>query len=302
MARLKDKKAALTQLFEIVQKEAGLAQTDISGEPGKDTNVSSVSESTETTNQNAVGPEELNGKQGPEQHAASGDSAIPLAQAKQASEDINKAAQSILDAIRENIKEAKAQTDISGKPGKDTNITSVSDSTETTNQNAVGPEELNGKQGPEQKGSDDKSAPLKTASDLGKAFFSALQKRAHEVKEVTKQQEHVLMCKAAGRADLETLVQHALVELENQKQAQAVEEARIAEKQGSDYFDEIYKQAAYQYAQEQKEQALYEKIASLESKLASIQPVTSTQDEQVKTANVIANAIVEQLKLAQAAK
>ena len=71
MAKISKKAEILDTLHGLIRKEAELAQTNISGEPGKDTKVTSISESTETTDKNAVGPEKLNDKQKYEQKPAS---------------------------------------------------------------------------------------------------------------------------------------------------------------------------------------------------------------------------------------
>lgn len=84
MAKLTKKAEIISKLHELVEKEAELAQTNISGEPGKDTKVTSISEDTETTDQNNVGPDKLNGEQGYEQKPSS-DPSEPVATAKSAS-------------------------------------------------------------------------------------------------------------------------------------------------------------------------------------------------------------------------
>ena len=209
MAKITKKAAILETLHSLVNKEAELAQTNISGEPCKDTKVTSVSEETETTNKNDVGPDKLNNEQGYEQKPSS-DSSEPVAHAKSASVDVEKLANDILSTIQTKIAE-NAQTNISGTPLKDTKATSVSDETETTDKNAVGADKLNKEQGYEQEGSKDSSEPSKAKSaeeitkekqasyDLGVAFCDALLKKAAEIKsaneiELYKEADHRPSC------------------------------------------------------------------------------------------------------------
>jgi hypothetical protein len=224
-----------------------------------------VSDSTETTDKNAVGAHKQNDKQGYKQEPSK-DSSEPLAQAKQAS-DIDKVAQDVLRTIDKLA--AAAQTNISGVPGKDTKITSVSASTETTDKNAVGPEGLNKDQGHEQKPSTDKSAPLKSVKtaeetlqaglasyDFGHQYCAALlQKTAAQYQEKQAEQE---LLKEAGRRDFDTLIAQASEELAATQQHDASLQKQAADEEyaGAAAFDELYKQAQYEQVVEQNNQLM----------------------------------------------
>ena len=292
MAKLTKKAEIISKLHELVEKEAELAQTNISGEPGKDTKVTSISEDTETTDQNNVGPDKLNGEQGYEQKPSS-DPSEPVAAAKSASE-IDKLASDILGAIQSKM--AEAQTNISGEPGKDTKVTSISEGTEKTDQNAVGPDKLNGEQGYEQKPSSDPSEPVATAKtasyDLGLAFCDALFKRAAAIEAMQKQASEAELLKEAGRRDFDTIIAQAAAELEasqlSDKQAEAL---------GAQEFDNLYKQAQFEAVLEQN-QLLQQKLASFEAlhkQAADEQARFEYEQSQVKLAELIAGAIKREL-------
>jgi len=275
MAKITKKAEILETLNKLMSKEAELAQTNVSGEPCKDTKVTSISESTETTDKNNVGADKLNSEQGYEQKPSS-DESEPVATAKKAEDatpvvdnttDINKVAASILDIINTKLA-AQAQTGISGTPLKDTKATSISDSTETTDKNNVGADKLNSEQGYEQKDSKDKSEPVATAKkaedaelsakiasyELGRQFCEVLLKKTASAK-----QSDAELLKEAGRRDFDTLIAQAASELE-QQQAEEAEQQKLAEYQGAVAFDELYKQAQYE--------ALLEDNKQLSAKLA----------------------------------
>lgn len=292
------KKDIINQLHSMITKEAALAQTDISGKPGVDTKITSISESTETTDQNSVGPEKLNDKQKYEQKPAT-DESVPVANVKTSSENIDKVAADILNTI--NAKLAEAQTNISGKPGKDTKITSVSDSTETTDQNAVGPDKLNGEQEYDQKPSSDPSAPVKAkkAADasvkqasynLGAQFADTLTKRASAIRENAARVE---MMKEAGRRDFETLIENAANQLKLAERNEQFNLAKAAEL-GARAFEDLYKQAQFDAVVEQCN-SLKAKVAQYESfeKEASAR---LAEQREVEAFSKIASMVTEKLK------
>ncbi len=304
MAKLTKKAEILNQLHALVNKEAALAQTDVSGKPGVDTKVTSVSESTETTDKNSVGPEKLNNEQKYEQKPAT-DESTPVASVKSA-DDISKMATDILDSIGAKLKEAEAQTNISGKPGKDTKITSVSDSTETTDKNRVGPEKLNNEQEYEQKPSTDPSEPVKAKKaeeqvkeasyKLGAAFCEALVKRAADIKQAEEYAAKLELMKQAGRRDFETLIANAAQQL---KIAEAIEAEKLnkAAELGACVFDELVKQAQLDAAQEEIAQ-LRAKVAeyvAIEKEAEARYTEQREQENQVKLAAYITEAIKREL-------
>jgi hypothetical protein len=274
MARITKKAEILDRLHSLVEneKEAALAQTNVSGDPGKDTKITSISDETETTDQNAVGPEKLNGEQGYKQEGSK-DSSEP-SKGKSASVDVEKFATDMFNMIQTKL--ALAQTNVSGDPGKDTKITSISESTETTDQNAVGPEKLNGEQGYKQDASKDESEPSKAQKqasyNLGVAFCDALMKKAAEIKQASVEQEEAALLKEAGRRDLDTIIAQAAAELEAKKAEEI--QIKLAEDQGALAFDNIYKQAQLE--------AAFEKIAELSNRVAQFE--TLEQEVKVKQA------------------
>ncbi len=314
MARLTKKAEILEKLHSLVEKEAALAQTDVSGKPGVDTDFQSVSDSTETTDKNSVGPDKLNDKQKYEQKPAT-DESVPVASPKQAEAtmDIDKLASDILAQIQEkltNKSAALAQTNISGKPGVDTDIQSVSDATEHTDKNSVGPEKLNDKQKFEQKPSTDESAPLKspkkaeeedeatkTASyKLGASFCEALIKRANDIKAAEQKTQQAEFMKQAGRRDFEVLIAQAAEEI---KIATAQNEAneKQAEEAGARAFDELYKQAQYDAAVEENNylKAKIAEYAAIEKEAESRLQAIRDEENNVKLAQFITDAIKREL-------
>lgn len=303
MAKLTKQAEILNTLHSMVAKEAALAQTDVSGKPGVDTKVTSISDSTETTDKNSVGPEKLNDKQKYEQKPSS-DESEPVA--KTAS-DIDKMASDILGAIQDKL--ANAQTNISGKPGKDTKITSVSDSTETTDKNSVGPEKLNDKQDYEQKPSTDSSEPVKakkaedeaqavkTASyNLGASFCEALVKRASEIKQAEEKASRIEMMKTAGRRDFETLIANAAEQIKI-AQAQEAQLLTKAAELGAAEFETLYKKAQFEAVQEENK-ALRTKLAeyaAIEKEAEARFNAQREEEAQVKLASLISAAIKSEL-------
>lgn len=329
MAKLTKKGELIQKLHSLVEKEAALAQTNISGKPGADTNYTSVSESTETTDKNNVGPEHLNSEQKYEQKPAS-DPSEPVAAPKQASAvEIDKLATDILSQIESKLKDkeaeapvvdtkeaadkeaALAQTGISGKPGKDTKFTSVSDSTEHTDKNKVGPEHLNSEQEHEQKPSSDKSEPVahaKKAEDatvdqaklnkeasykLGSAFAEALIKKAAQEKHAAEMVKQAEMLKEAGRRDFEALIQEYSQKIKT-AQEQELAQQKQAEAFGEAQFEAMMKQAQLESLQEENA-ALKAKLAeyvAFEKEAQARYEAQRREEEQVK----LANAVIERLK------
>ncbi len=301
MAKLTKRAEVLDQLHRLVEKEAAQAQTNISGKPGVDTKITSVSEKTEHTDKNNVGPEHLNDEQGYKQEKET-DASTPVA--KTAS-DISKVADEILSNIKEKL--ALAQTDISGVPCKDTNVASIAESTEHTDKNNIGPDKLNGEQGYKQEaapakdqgviGHDKVSAEAeKQASyNLGFAFVEALSKRAEAIGQARQKQAEAEMIKEAGRRDLETLIAQAAAELDgNEKQA------AYAEQQGAQAFDELYKQAQLEAAVEENK-LLKQKVAQLQEfeKTASEKTAEEVENQRLaKLASVVAEQVTNALKSA----
>lgn len=288
MARVTKRSEMFTTLRSMVEKEknAALAQTNVSGDPGKDTKITSISESTETTDQNAVGPEKLNDQQGYKQEGSKDES--EPSKGKTASTDVEKFANELFATINEKI--AKAQTNVSGDPGKDTKITSISESTETTDQNAVGPEKLNGEQGYKQEGSKDESEPSKAQKkasfDLGVAFADAIFKKAAELKEKSAEQEEAALLKEAGRRDLDTIIAQAAAELEAKKAEEAI--AKQAEEHGALVFELLHKQAQFE--------AAVEKISELSAKVAEYNQMEELmRAKQAEEASALGMAKLAQL-------
>jgi hypothetical protein len=303
MAKITKRAEILDTLHTLVTKEAEQAQTNISGEPCKDTKVTSVSESTETTDKNNVGPDKLNNEQGYEQKPQD-DKSTPVASPKTA-EEIDKVASSILATIQSKLAE-QAQTNISGEPCKDTKVTSVSESTETTDKNNVGPDKLNNEQGYEQKPQDDKSTPVaapKTAEvkdkeasyALGFAFCDALTKKAQEIKEAQTKVSEKELLKEAGRRDLDTIIAQAAAELEAQEK-----QAAHLEQEGARAFDTLFKQAQIEALVEENKK-LADKVASyekLEKEAADKQAALEKEAEQTKLAALVAEIIEKRLSTA----
>ena len=314
MAKLTKKAEILDTLNKLMLKEADLAQTNVSGEPCKDTKVTSVSETTETTDKNAVGPEKLNDEQGYKQKPTD-DKSEPLSSPKQASDStadqINKLATEILSAIDGKLsnKEAKeAQKGITGKPCADTKVTSVSDATETTDKNDVGPEKLNKEQGYEQKPTADKSEPLKSPKkaeedaglaakvasyELGRQFCELLLNKTANVKQASEKQAEADLIKEAGRRDFDTLIAQAAAELEQQQTA-AAEQEKQAELQGAAAFDELYKQAQLEAVVEENK-ALYAKLAEYQEFEKQAMHKQAELDEAAKFEKM-ANLVFEKIK------
>lgn len=312
MAKLTKKAEILENLHKLISKEAELAQTNISGVPLQDVDVSSISEETETTDKNSVGADKLNDEQGYKQKPSDSKSA-PVASPKMASDNadtINKLASDILSTINTKLA-AQAQTGISGSPLKDTKATAVSDETETTDKNAVGADKLNKDQGYDQKDTTDKSEPLKGAKkaeaaelgakiasyDLGRQFCEILLKKTAEVKQTQEKQAEAELLKEAGRRDFDTLIAQAAAELETQQVNDAHQEKQ-AEAQGAVAFDNLYKQAQFE--------AVVEENTALRTKLAEYQQLeqvvlqkeASAREEEklAKMATMAANLVFEKLK------
>lgn len=221
----------------------------------------------------------------------------------------------ILESLHKLVsKEAElAQTNVSGEPCKDTKVTSISESTETTDKNGVGADKQNKEQGYEQKPTSDKSEPLKgakkasadddavkTASyDLGRQFCELLLKnKTASVKQdnVKLAQEQELQ-KEAGRRDFDTLIAQAAAELE-QQQATSAELDKQAEAQGAAAFDEMYKQAQLEAIVEEN-QLLRNKLAEYQAaEQAALQKQAEAREEEkfVKMANLVFEKLKNELK------
>lgn len=303
MGKLTKKAEILEQLHSLVTKQAEAAQTNISGEPGKDTKVTSISESTENTDKNAVGPEKLNDKQKYEQKPAS-DPCEPVASPVKSAADIDSLANDILATLQLKMAEA-AQTNISGEPGKDTKVTSISESTENTDKNAVGPEKLNDKQKYEQKPASDpcepvaspvKSAAEKQASyDLGRTFCELLIKKAEELQKTASAQETEELLKLAGRRDLDTIIEQATAKFANEQAAE--KQAQFEEQQGAIAFDLLHKQAQLEQAW-QDNQAMAQKLAEYaeyEKQAAQQEQARAKEEETTKIAAAVAAILKHEL-------
>jgi hypothetical protein len=323
MAKFTKKAEIVNKLRELVSAEADIkgtksaemAQTNISGEPCKDTKVTSVSDKTETTNKNDVGADKLNDEQGYEQKPAT-DPSVPVASPKSASvnSDVEKFAANMLAQLENKIAESNkkqaemAQTNISGKPGVDTKITSVSDSTETTDKNDVGADKLNSEQGYEQDKTKDKSAPvdhvkkseeeaIKIASyNLGAAVVESLIKKAALVKQSQEKQAELELIKEAGRKDMDILIANAAAELEEQKVKEAAE-VKLAEEQGARVFDQMYKQAQLDAAVEENKylRSKIAEYAEIEKRAEAIRAKEEKEAEFYKLANYVAETIKRDL-------
>jgi hypothetical protein len=304
MAKITKKAEILEHLNKLINKEAEMAQTNISGKPGSDTNITSVSDETESTDKAGVGPENLNDKQSYKQKPST-DKSEPVANAKTAS-NIDKLANEILNTISAKLAE-NAQTNISGSPLADTNAASVDSSSERTDKNGVGPEKLNSKQKYSQKPSTDSSAPVKQAEELAVKLASYEMGREYcdaIIKQAAEEQQAAELMKEAGRRDFDTLISQAAAELEHQEktaalQKQAEEEyyyemAKQAEVQGAYAFDELYKQAQYDSVVEQNNQ-LAIKVAAFEEYAQDQLQKQAAYAEELKL-HKMANLVFSKLK------
>jgi hypothetical protein len=343
MSKLTKNAEILDTLKKMVLKEKEAAQS-ASGVPGQDTNYTRVSDETDHTNKNEVGPEKLNDKQKYEQKPSSdpsepskAKSAEELAAEKAAAEKAatekaasEKAAASKSDATQAPASSSAPEAPISqkhhstpapatavpektasveelgkqvldavnklaeqsasGVPGQDTHYTRVSDETDHTNKNEVGPEKLNDKQKYEQKPSTDKSEPSKAKSAEEEAaekiasFEYGRTLAAEFLKEAFASEPEIY--KQAGRRDFETLIAQAAQELEQpatEKKASAEEVAaqeKAAEEAGATAFAELYKRAQYEV---QLEKAAAEK-AEAEKKATELAAKLATAEAQAKEA------------------
>ena len=303
MAKLTKHAEVLNQLHAIVTKQAAEeAQKTITGVPGEDTKPESIKDEHETTNKNAVKPE--NNPQGYSQKG-SDDPSEPVASPKTAAE----LGAEIMDIIR---KQAEVQDSVTGVPGKDTHPESIKDEHEKVDKNAVKPEKLK-PQAHEQKPSSDKSEPVasaKKASDdevrdmaakvasyeLGRQFCTALLKVAAE----SGPSESELM-KEAGRRDFDVLIAEAADRLEKGATSNELTEKQ-AEDQGAAYFDALVKQAALEQSFAENE-FLKAKLAEYENAWATAQNekqaadrLAADQNAQIKLAETVAAAVIERLK------
>ena len=309
MAKLTKHAEYLTQLHSLVTKQAAEAQKNISGEPGKDTNPTSMSADHENVDKNAVKPE--NNPQGYHQKPSE-DSAEPLTGGKTA----EAFGQEILDLLRN--KQAEAQTGITGKPGADTKPTSMDKKHDNFDKNSVKPED-NTPQEYKQEKSKDKAEPVtstkkaedelrdmaaKVASyELGRQFCAALLKTASDYSEPSQAE----LMKEAGRRDFDLLINEASSNLKTSSQQVDETSVKQAEDAGAAYFDEILKQAALEEAIAENEQ-LRAKVAedqrvfeSLFQKEASAQQAEANAQYQAQLATKVAEIVLEKLKSTPAA-
>jgi hypothetical protein len=212
-------------------KEASV-QKSVSGTPGHDTHITSVSDKHDTTDKNAVGADKL--KQEFKQHHSSD----PHAPIKSASE-IAELGNAILGEIKK-VAEGVGQGSVAGTPGADTKITQVDDKNDTTNKNEVGADK--NEQKVTQDKSTDASAPVKTAGDIDKVAQEELgrQLAAALIADFAQKQEKVAMEKKAslekeaGRRDFEVIANAAVDNLFKEKVAAEVSvvESKYAEELG----------------------------------------------------------------------
>lgn len=322
--------AVMEELKSMILKEANKPEVD--GKPGADTNYTRVSDETEKTDKNNVGPDKLNKEQGYKQEPAK-DKSEPVATAKSGEEKEEKGeanvneikkesapsapidkntvkpeaaapiagkcgeektakdlGEEVLQAVTKLAEQLKVanKPEVDGKPGADTNYTRVSDETEKTDKNNVGPDKLNKEQGYKQEPAKDKSEPVATAKTSGEldpetekvAAFEWGRQLAVEYLKTALENEPELY-KAAGKRDFETLIAQAAVELEKsaaeEKQGaelfdQLLVQEKQAEEAGAAKFDELYKRALWEVEMEkaaQEKASLEQKIAEYEQKLAA---------------------------------
>lgn len=283
MAKLQKHAQVISDLHDLVMKRAEAADK-VTGKPGADTKIEALSDDTETTSKNDVGPEKLNDKQDFKQKP-SDDKSEPSVATKSA-EDL---AQDLLDTVKAKLaedaqteKKALAQTGIGGVPGKELDAESLPDSTETTNKNDVGPEKLNDEQGYKQKPATHKSEPSKAQKtaeeiqeiaakiasfELGAQFAQQFLSQAPQQKQASAVTPEML--KEAGRHDFDAMIAQAAAELETQ---QAWE--KQAEDAGAAAFDELLKEA--QIAM------IIEENTALKTKLAEYEQYAQAQQAEVE--------------------
>ncbi len=319
MAKLSKKAEIIEKLHELVGKQAeekqANAQSKVVGKPGADTDYTRVSDGTETTDKNNVGPEHLNSDQGYEQKPSSDGSEPSKAKtaADLAAEVLNIVNTKIAEAKAQE-KQAKAQEGIVGLPGKDTTYERVSDATETTDKNNVGPDKLNGEQGYKQepsKSKDEPSKATKTAAEiqtmaekiasyeLGKQLAETLLKQAGE--QQTQDQTEIL--KEAGRRDFDVIIAQAAAELEHKQAAEYQQALAIkqAEDLGARAFDDLYKQAQLQAIAEDNNQ-LKAKVAELSQVKQQEQEKIASEQREAELAQKVAAMVIAALKSESATK
>lgn len=296
MARITRKPEILDKIHQIMTKQAEAADSVV-GAPGKDTDYSSVSDSTETVDKNEAAPEKLT-DQNPSQEVAKDENA-PLKDAKTAS-DISKLAGEVLNEIKGLLsKESEAADAVVGKPGKDTKIESVSDDTEHVDKDKMSPEKLTD-QNTHQAVSKDENAPLKKAEaeeiaakkasyELGVKFVQMVNSKIRETEAVRVKQAELELVKEAARRDVDMIIQNAVASLEQEKQA---EEAR-----GAAAFDALHKQAQMESVYAELED-LKQKVASYEAASAATVEKRAAED---KEAQLVAR-VIEALKREAASK
>lgn len=215
--------------------------------------------------------------------------------------DVAKLATELLAAIEKMSAAAKPNA-ISGVPGKDTAFQSVSPKTETTDKNSVGADKLK-PQEHSQKPSTDASKPVAkaagevaaevTSADVDKVASYELGRQLAEAIMKQAQANELEMVKAAGRRDFEMLVAQASQELEAQGRQQYNQnstvktasfdkeaEEKMAEEAGAAAFQEMLKQAKYEYAITE----LNKQTEELKAKVASLALEKEAADKAAKAA------------------
>lgn len=314
MAKASVNAEVLERLKDMVIKEAQAGTA--SGVPGNDTKYQSVSEKTETINKNEVKPESNPqnydqkgsndpskptdcGKCGEEQKEAAEvkpevkSEAGPVAEKAAATEEtsVAKLGQEILEMVNK-FASSSVKPVATGKPGKDTGYTSVSEKTEHVNKNEVKPE--SNPQDFNQKASKDPAKPVASAKSAAEEAPSAeevnkiasfeLGRQLAEVIFKQAQVNQLEQIKEAGRRDFEALIAQAAQELqtsevvEKQASEQEVMTEKQAEEQGAAAFQEMLKQAQIEYAVAElvkNNQELTAKLAALEKENAEFKKQAS---------------------------
>ena len=278
MTKTAKKKEILSTLTAMIAKEAQAGQA--SGVPGKDTNITAISDKHDTTDKNSVGadknkPQDFNQQvsshenrphQGtkageatsdatttapePEKAAEEAPVAAEPAQTDTANADVQKLGSDLLAIVE---KFAKQQA--SGKPGADTNYQAVSEKHDSVDKNNVGADK-NKPQQFDQKPSTDGSKPVAKAAeqaeptqeDINKAASFALGQQIAAMIAKQAAEQEIALAKEAGRRDFELLISQAAQELDEQGTKTASAQDDEAEKLGAETFDSMMKQARFEYA------------------------------------------------------
>ncbi len=241
MAKLTKQASVLEDLRKMAvefSKEANV-QSSITGVAGADTKITSVSESNDKTDKNAVGADKLEQKY--EQHASS-DSSAPVKSAS-AVENLGNELLKEIKKVAEGEGSGTGQAAITGTPGSVTKVESVSEKNDTVNKDAVGADKL--EQKVEQKPSTDAAAPVQKAAaevelskiaqeELGRQLAAGLIASLAQQKEKVAAEKKAELEKEAGRRDFELIATAAVDELFKEKVASevAIVENKHAEELG----------------------------------------------------------------------